>query len=52
MNTVTCEGATWVPARERRRRIDSVAVSFPEMVRVKRCWVASELNVATVRDDH
>ena len=29
-----------------------VAVSLPEMLRVKRCWVASELDVATVRADH
>ena len=36
----------------RPRRIDFVAVSLPEMLRVKRCWVASELDVATVRDDH
>ena len=25
---------------------------LPEMLRVKKCWVASELDVATVRDDH
>ena len=29
-----------------------MAVSLPEMLRVKKCWVASELDVATVRDDH
>ena len=29
-----------------------VAVSLPEMVRVMRCWAASELDVATVCDDH
>ena len=54
VNTVIWEGdgAAWVPTRERPRRIDFVAVSLPEMLRVKRCWVASELDVATVRDDH
>ena len=54
MNTLICEGddATWVPTRGRPRRIDFMAVSLPEIVRVKRCWVASELNVATMRDDH
>ena len=54
VNTVFCEGdgATWVPTRGRPRRIDFVAVSLPEMLRVKKCWVASELDVATVRDDH
>ena len=36
----------------RPRRIDFVAVSLPEMLKVKKCWVASELDVATVRDDH
>ena len=53
MNTVLGEGdrATWVPTRERPRRIDFTAVSLPKMVRIKRCW-ASELDVATVRDDH
>ena len=49
--TVICEG-DWVPTRERPRRSDFVAVSLPEMLRVKRCWVASELGVATGRDDH
>ena len=30
-----------------------MAVSLLEMLRVKKCWVASELDVATVlRDDH
>ena len=29
-----------------------MAMSLPEMLRVKRRWVASELDVATVRDDH
>ena len=54
VNTVICEGdgATWVPTRRRVKRIDFVAVSLPDTVRVKRCWVASELVVATVRDDH
>ena len=37
--------------RGRPRRIHFVAVSLPEMLRVKKCWVASELDVATVRDD-
>ena len=37
---------------ERPRRIDFGAVSFREMLRVRRCWLASELDVATVRDDH
>ena len=37
---------------ERPRRIDSVAVSLPKTLRATRCWVASELDVATVRDDH
>ena len=46
-----CEG-DWVPTRERPRRSDFVAVSLPEMLRVKRCWVASELDVAPVPDDH
>ena len=46
------DGATWVPTRGRPRRIDFVAASLPEMLRVKRCWVATELDVATVRDDH
>ena len=41
-----------VPTRGRPRRIDFVAVSLPEMLRVKKRWVASELGVATVRDDH
>ena len=41
-----------MPTRRRPRRSDFVAVSLPEMVRVKRCWVACELVVATVRDDH
>ena len=35
-----------------RGAFDSVAVSLPEMLRVKKCWVASELDVAIVRDDH
>ena len=54
VNTVFCEGdgATWVPTRRGPRHIDFVAVSLPEMLRVKKCWVASELDVATVRDDH
>ena len=54
VNTVICEGdvATWVPTRRRPRRIDFVAVSLSEMLRVKKCWIASELDVATVRDDH
>ena len=54
VNTVICEGdgATWVPTRRRPKRIDFVAVSLPDTVRVKRCWVASELVVATVRVDH
>ena len=53
-NAVICEGdgAAWVPTRRRPRRIDFVAVSLLEIVKVKRCWVASELDVATVRDDH
>ena len=39
VNTVFCEGdgATWVPTRGRPRRIDFVAVSLPEMLRVKKC---------------
>ena len=40
-----------VPTREKPRRIDFVAVFLPQMFRVKRCWVASELDVAA-RDDH
>ena len=54
VNTVFCEGdgATWVTTRGRPRRIDFVAVSLPETLRVKKCSVASELDVATVRDDH
>ena len=54
MNVVICEGdgATKVPTRGRPRRIDFVAVSLPEMLRVKKRKVASELDVATVRDDH
>ena len=53
MNTVIREGdgATWVPTRERPRRIDFAAVFLPEMLRVKRCWLSSELDVAA-RDDH
>ena len=46
VNTVFCEGVG------RPRRIDFVAVSLPEMLRVNKCWVASEFDVATVRDDH
>ena len=39
VNTVFCEGdgATWVPTRGRPRRIDFMAVSLPEMLRVKKC---------------
>ena len=46
------DGAAWVPTRRKPSCIDFVAVSLPEMVRVKRCWVAGELVVATGRDDH